>query len=260
MKQLGFLGMGNMASAIAGGLIQKGVLSPRQIAAYDIMQDKLNAFAQSQGFRPCSSAEELAAESDALLVAVKPYYVEEALSPILPLLEGKVLLSVAAGWDYARYEALLPPSVRHLSIMPNTPALVGEGVLLLEERHSLTAEEFAQVRQWFGALGQVHVLASDLMDIGGTVSSCSPAFFALAVEAMADAGVMYGLPRPVAYALVGQAMAGTGKMLLETGMHPGALKDMVCSPRGTTIQGVAALEEKGLRTAMLSAVERVMDR
>ena len=121
MKQLGFLGMGNMASAIAGGLIQKGVLSPGQVAAYDIMQDKLKETARSYGFRPCATAEELAAECDALLVAVKPYYVEGALSPLLPLLEGKVLLSVAAGWDFARYEALLPPRSATCPSCPTPP-------------------------------------------------------------------------------------------------------------------------------------------
>ena len=167
---------------------------------------------------------------------------------------------MAASWDFARYETILDPSTRHLFIMPNTPALVGDGVLLLEETHSLTAEEFGQVSRWMETLGVVRTLPSSLMNIGGTVSSCSPAFFALVVEALADAGVMYGLPRQTAYDLAAQAMAGSGKMLLETGMHPGQLKDMVCSPKGTTIAGVAAMEEKGARTALIEAVKAAMAR
>lgn len=260
MKTLGFLGMGNMAKAISGGLIEKGALAAENIYAYDILPDKLAQTAREQGFQTCGTPEELVKRADAVLVAVKPFLVEDVLAPLKELLKGKVLLSVAASWDFARYETILDPSTRHLFIMPNTPALVGDGVLLLEETHSLTAEEFAQVSQWMEALGVVRTLPSNLMNIGGTVSSCSPAFFALVVEALADAGVMYGLPRQTAYDLAAQAMAGSGKMLLETGMHPGQLKDMVCSPRGTTIAGVAAMEDKGARTALIEAVKAAMAR
>lgn len=260
MKTLGFLGMGNMAQAISGGLIQKGVLSPENIFAYTPHPDKLAVTARAQGFRTCATPEELVERSDAVLVAVKPYLVEQVLAPLKELLKGKVLLSVAASWDFARYETILDPTTRHLFIMPNTPALVGEGVIILEETHSLTQEEFSQVSQWMTALGEVVTLSSALMNIGGTVSSCSPAFYALIIEAMADAGVMYGLPRQTAYDLVSQAMAGTGKMLLQTKMHPGQLKDMVCSPRGTTIAGVAAMEEGGARSALIEAVKAAMAR
>ena len=223
MKTLGFLGMGNMAKAISGGLIEKGAIPAENIYAYDVLQDKLAETAKEQGFRPCATAEELVKNADAVLVAVKPFLVEAVLSPLKDLL--KVLLSVAASWDFARYETILDPSTRHLFIMPNTPALVGDGVLLLEETHSLTAEEFGQVSRWMETLGVVRTLPSSLMNIGGTV-----------------------------------AMAGSGKMLLETGMHPGQLKDMVCSPRGTTIAGVAAMEEKGARTALIEAVKAAMAR
>lgn len=260
MKTLGFLGMGNMAQAISGGLIRKGVLAPENIYAYTPHPDKLAVTAKAQGFRTCATPEELVERCDAVLVAVKPYQVEAVLAPLKKLLAGKVLLSVAASWNFARYEAILDPSTHHLFIMPNTPALVGDGVLILEETHSLTPQEFDQVSHWMAALGEVITLPSALMDIGGTVSSCSPAYFSLIIEAMADAGVMYGLSRPVAYRLASQAMAGTGKMLLQTGMHPGQLKDMVCSPNGTTIAGVAAMEKEGARNAMIEAVKASMER
>ncbi len=219
MKTLGFLGMGNMAKAISGGLIEKGAIPAENIYAYDVLQDKLAETAKEQGFRPCATAEELVKNADAVLVAVKPFLVEAVLSPLKDLLKNKVLLSVAASWDFARYETILDPSTRHLFIMPNTPALVGDGVLLLEETHSLTAEEFEQVSRWMETLGVVRTLPSSLMNIGGS-----------------------------------------GKMLLETGMHPGQLKDMVCSPKGTTIAGVAAMEEKGARTALIEAVKAAMAR
>ena len=125
MKTLGFLGMGNMAKAISGGLIEKGAIPAENIYAYDVLQDKLAETAKEQGFRPCATAEELVKNADAVLVAVKPFLVEAVLSPLKDLLKDKVLLSVAASWDFARYETILDPSTRHLFIMPNTPALVG---------------------------------------------------------------------------------------------------------------------------------------
>ena len=166
MKTLGFLGMGNMAKAISGGLIEKGAIPAENIYAYDVLQDKLAETAKEQGFRPCATAEELVKNADAVLVAVKPFLVEAVLSPLKDLLKDKVLLSVAASWDFARYETILDPSTRHLFIMPNTPALVGDGVLLLEETHSLTAEEFGQVSRWMETLGVVRTLPSSLMNIG----------------------------------------------------------------------------------------------
>lgn len=260
MEKLGFIGMGNMAGAIAKGFLAKRVLKPEDIYAYDPMTEKLREFSEQTGIHGCGNPEEMLEQVDTVLVAVKPYLVETVIAPLKEALRGKVLLSVAAGWDYKRYEAILDSSTRHLFIMPNTPALVGEGVMLLEEQNSLTEEEFQQAKTWFQAVGLVRVLPSALMDIGGTVSSCAPAFLSMAAEAMADAGVMYGLPRTTAYELASQAMAGTGKMILEGGMHPAALKDMVCSPKGSTILGVASLEKNGLRNAMISAIDTVMKR
>ncbi|MDO5346784.1 MAG: pyrroline-5-carboxylate reductase [Lachnospiraceae bacterium] len=260
MEKVGFIGMGNMAEAIAGGFVCSGVIPAQNIYAFDVAQEKLKKTAQTYGFHGCATITEMVSQVDTILVAVKPYLVEQVVSPLKELLKGKVLLSVAAGWDFVRYQSILDDSTRHLFIMPNTPALVGEGVLLLEETNSLTEEEFQQAKNWFGAVGTVKVLPSSLMDIGGTVSSCAPAFLSLVVEAMADGGVMYGLPRQTAYELASQAMAGTGKMILQRALHPGQLKDMVCSPKGSTILGVASLEKNGLRNAMISAIDTVMKR
>lgn len=256
---LGFIGMGNMAEAIVKGIIQKGGIPAGNVYAFDPDTKKLRKMAEELGFNPCKSNEDLVDACDMVLVAVKPYLVEKILAPLEDKLKGKALLSVAVGWDYDRYEKILPAETRHLFIMPNTPALVGEGVLLFEEKNSLLPQELEEVKRLFALVGMVETLPSELMGIGGVVSSCSPAFIAMVIEAMADAGVMYGLSRPLAYRLASQAVAGTGKMALETGRHPGQLKDMVCSPKGTTIHGVASLEKSGLRDAFITAIRTVCD-
>lgn len=260
MDKIGFIGMGNMAGAIAQGMVRNGKIPASHIYAYDVMQEKLRAFAAETGIQACSRLEDMIRSVDAVIVALKPYVVEDVISSVRDLLHDKVLLSVAAGWDFQRYEAVLSDRTRHLFIMPNTPALVGEGVFLMEEKNSLEMEEMEQVKDIFSSMGLVKIVPSSLMDIGGTVTACAPAFISLVIEAMADAAVMYGIPRSDAYELSSQAVAGTGKMLLETGMHPGQLKDMVCSPKGSTILGVASLEKNGLRDAVISAIDTVMKR
>lgn len=260
MKTLGFIGMGNMASAIAAGMLAKKVIAPQEIFAFDLAQDKLVAFAAQQGINACANGEEVAQKSDIVILCVKPQYIESAVRPLKELLKGKAVLSIALGWDFAALSEILDASTRHLFIMPNTPALVGEGVLLFEEKHSLFEDELALVKTLFSALGRVETLPSALMGIGGTISGCSPAFVSLFIEALADAAVLHGMPRDLAYALSSQAVLGTGKLQLETGMHPAALKDMVCSPKGSTILGVAALEETGLRASVIAAVNAAMNR
>ena len=179
------------------------------------------------------------------------------LAPIRYRLEGKLLLSVAAGWDFARFEKILPAGVHHLSAMPNTPVSVGEGVVLLEEESSLTSQELAQVKELLAPLGTVETVPSSQMGIAGTLSGCGPAYAAMFLEALGDAGVFHGLPRELAYRLAAQMLAGAGKLHLETGEHPGAMKDAVCSPGGTTILGVAELERRGFRGAVMEAIHAV---
>ena len=143
--------------------------------------------------------------------------------------------------------------------MPNTPAKVGEGVMLFEETNSLEAEERQERMDMFSALGLVEEIPTHLMGIAGTLTGCGPAFIDLVIEALGDAGVKYGGPRAQAYAMVSQMILGSAKLQLETGEHPGVLKDNVCSPAGTTIRGVAALELAGLRAAFLDAVDGIME-
>ena len=253
MKTLGFLGMGNMAKAVSGGLIQKGVLAPENIFAYTPHPDKLAQTAQAQGFRPCATPEELVERSDAVLVAVKPYLVEEVLAPLKGLLKNKVLLSVAAGWDFARYETILDPSTRHLFIMPNTPAAIGAGVVQYCGQLA-TVEELDDFAALIAPAGLVDPVPESLMDAASAVSGCGPAFVYPYIEALADGGVMAGLPRKQAMEYAAQMVLGAAAMVLESGKHPEQLKDEVCSPGGSTIAGVAELERGGLRAAAMNAV------
>lgn len=255
MTKIGFIGMGNMAKALVRGFILKEAARPGDILAYAPSQEKLRKFAGETGIIPYESLEKMIRDADFIVVAVKPHQIEEVITPVKEQLKNKALLSVAAGWDYGKYEAVLDASTRHLFIMPNTPVQVGEGISLFEQKHSLTPEEFETAERLFSAVGLVEILPASLMGIGGTVSACTPAFLSIVIEAMADGGVKHGLPRDAAYRLAGQALVGTGKMQLDTGRHPGELKDAVCSPRGLTIQGVVSLEKDGFRASLLRALD-----
>jgi pyrroline-5-carboxylate reductase len=207
--------------------------------------------------RALADARAVAEASDVVFVAVKPYLVEEVCAPVADALAGKVVVSVAAGMTFDRYEDILAPGTHHVSTIPNTPVAVNEGVWTCEARHSLDEGEFALVRDLLATTGRVVEVDSKLLGIAGTVTGCGPAFVAMVIEALGDAAVKYGVPRATAYELAAQMVAGAGKLAVETGQHPGALKDAVCSPGGTTIRGVAALEEHGLRNALIKAIDAI---
>lgn len=260
MEKLGFIGMGNMAQALAAGFINAGAIAKEKVYAFAPNQEKLAQNAAHIGFTPIKTVQELTDICDTLVMACKPYQIESVLTELGDKLKGKALISIAAGWDFARYEKTLPAGVRLQFIMPNTPAMVGEGVLLFEEKNTLTAEEHEEVKKLFAAVGLVQELPSHLMGIGGTVTGCGPAFVDLFIEAYGDAAVKYGLKRDDAYRLISQMVLGSAKLQLSTGTHPGVLKDNVCSPAGTTIRGVTALEEHGLRNACIKSVDAIMNK
>lgn len=258
MKTLGFIGMGNMAKAIAAGIVKSGKMEKKDLYAYAPHQDKLRKNAEIIGFTACGTMEELLCKADTVMMACKPYQIEEILNEYREQFKGKALVSIAAGWDYAKYQPLVDATTRIQFIMPNTPAMVGEGVLLFEETNSLEEQERKELKELFSVLGLVEELPTELMGIGGTLTGCGPAFIDLVIEALGDAGVKYGVPRAKAYALISQMILGSAKLQLETEEHPGVLKDNVCSPAGTTIRGVNALERAGLRAAFLDAVDGIM--
>lgn len=260
MNRIGFIGMGNMARAIARGFVDSGAVSADNLFAYAPHYDRLKAFAAETGIHACRSLEDMLPLVDTAVIAVKPHVVEDVLTKVRGLLAGKVLLSVAAGWPFERYRALLDETTRIQTIMPNTPCEVGAGMLLFEETHSLTEAEHEKALRLFCALGEVEILPTRLMTPAMAISGCGPAFAAMVIESLADAGVKYGLPRATAYRLASQTLVGTGRLQMETGRHPAAIKDDVCSPAGTTIRGVEALEQKGLRGAMLAAIRAVVEK
>lgn len=258
MKKIGFIGMGNMAQAIAAGMIQNNLWSKEQMYAYAPNQDKLEKNAKSIGFIPVDSLKKLVETVDTLIMACKPYQIEGVLNEVKDEMKGKSILSIALGWSFEKYQSYVDASTRVQFIMPNTPAKVSEGVFLFEQTNSLEADDRALVMDIFSKLGKVAELPSNLMGIGGAITGCGPAFVDLFLEGFADAAVKYGIPRTLAYELVSQTVLGSAKLQLETGEHPGILKDAVCSPGGSTIRGVDALEHAGLRAACIDAIDAVM--
>ncbi len=253
---IGFIGFGNMATAMADGWIAAGV-APEVMCACAGHFEALQERCAARGMRAYQTAAEVVDASDIVVVAVKPYLIEEIVAPLATALAGKTILSVAWGWDNAKWEELLPGTA-HLSTVPNTPVSVGEGVIIAERSHTLSDGQHAQVLDLLSRLGMVIELGSNVLFAGGTVGGCAPAFIAMAIEALADASVKHGIPRADAYRIVSQMVAGTAKLQLETGQHPGAMKDAVCSPGGATIKGVAELEAAGLRSALIRAVDVVL--
>ena len=262
---LGFLGFGQMGSAIASGLSRfssqasDGTL---RMTAYTPHPDKLRERIASLGLServvPCASAEELAEGCDLLLLAVKPYQAEEAAAGIREKLAGKAVISVVNAMGQGDLSRIFGPDVRTQYVMPNTPMKAGAGVALFEEETSLTAEELSLAKELFESVGTVLTLPGRQMKAAASLTGCGPAFFFMAAEALGDAGVKNGLKRADAYRMAAAVMAGAGRLLLETGAHPGELKDGVCSPGGTTIRGVAALEEDGFRAALIHAVDATL--
>lgn len=259
MNNIGFIGMGNMAQAIASGFLKSGKISGKNLFAYAPNQEKLQKNAALIGFCAEKSLVDMVKKCDTLIIGCKPYQIEGVLAQIGEFLPGKALVSVAAGWVHSTFFEILGEKVRIQCIMPNTPAMVGEGVMLFEQKNSLLPDELSELKDLFSSLGLVEMLPTELMGIGGAVSGCGPAFMDLIMEAYADAAVKYGISREVAYRIVSQTMLGSAKLQQVTKKHPGVLKDEVCSPRGTTIRGVDSLEKNGVRGALISSIDVIMD-
>ena len=258
MDNIGFIGFGNMAQALASGFINSGKTRKAEIYAYAPHIDKLKKNCEMLGINPAGSIGDLVKNSSIIVIACKPYQIEEALGSVRGMIGDRTLISVAAGWDHDRYTKLLGDGIRLQYVMPNTPAMVGEGVFLFEEANSLPDDIRRDVIDLFSCLGMVRELPSQLMNAGMAVTGCGPAFVDMMIEAYADAAVKYGIGREMAYKLVSQTILGSAKLQLSTGRHPGELKDAVCSPGGTTIRGVAELEKHGFRDACIASIDAVL--
>lgn len=258
--KVGFIGFGNMAQAMADGFIRTNALKPEQIFACAKNWEKLCRTTGKRGVHALRSARETVQASDVVFLAVKPYMIDGVTEPIKEELKDKIVVSVAAGYPFEKLEKALLPGTHHLSICPNTPVAVGAGIIVCEDVHSLSEEEYGLVWELFEKTALVESVDTAHLGLAGTVCGCTPAYAAMFIEALGDAGVKHGLTRAQAYRFAAQMMVGTGKLYLETEQHPGAMKDAVCSPGGTTIIGVASLERSGFRSAVIDAIDAVENR
>jgi pyrroline-5-carboxylate reductase len=258
---VGFLGAGKMATALASGLVRAGITTRDLIIASDLSQQARASFAESIGAKTTALNLEVTKGCQVLVVAVKPDQVENLLKEISPALNDKhLVISIAAGISLASMEAALWPGTRVVRVMPNTPALVGASASAFALGKFATAEDAALVTRLFSAVGSAYQVNETLLDAVTGLSGSGPAFVYMVIEALSDGGVAAGLPREVATKLAAQTVLGGAKMVLETGIHPGALKDQVTSPGGTTIEGVHELEKAGLRAALMNAVRAASDK
>ena len=255
-KKLGFIGCGNMGGAILYGALESGVIAKEHVFVYDInpaMRDK----AAGWGVTVSSDDAEVCRNADIILLAVKPQQAADALAMCRDALDNKAMMSIVAGITVERLQAMIDGTPRILRIMPNTPAMVYEGAFALCSDHDFTEDELASAKAVYESIGIVEMVPEHLID---AVSGGGPAYAAMFIEAMADGGVKQGLPRATAYRLAAQTCLGTAKMILETGMHPGQIKDMVTSPAGTTIEGCEKLETGGMRGAVMECITAATER
>lgn len=254
MKKLGLIGYGNMASAIADAIMTAEALELDDIEVYDVSPTACQR-AVNKGFSVAPSLSQLCRDCEMLLLAVKPNMVASVLREAGSALEGKALMSIAAGVSSKKLKEFGGTYfLRILRIMPNTPAMVGAGTMVLCNDTDFTPEERKRAEELMGAVGIVEWIEEKHMDAVTGLSGSGPAYVAMFIEALADGGVQMGLSRQSAMNLAMQTVYGTAKLLQEKGMHPGQLKDMVCSPGGTTIEGVRALESSGFRYTTMEAV------
>ena len=262
INMIGMIGTGNMGSAILRGIVEAEYVRASQIIAYDTNRKRMRELEEDlPGVMLAADCREVAERADLIILAVKPIMMEEVIGKIRGDLQGKAVLSIAAGWTVGMLEkALMNTGCTYMRVMPNTPALVGEGMTALCDESTFSKEDFDFVKGIFDAIGKTRILPERLFDGVVSLSGSSPAYVYMMIEAMADAAVREGIPRIHAYEMAAQSVLGSALMVLSTGTHPAALKDAVCSPGGTTIEAVEELERKGFRAAIMDAMKVCADK
>ena len=259
--QIGFLGAGKMATALARGFLHAGLSSPAELIGSDPYEAARSAFARETNARVTASNWEVLRAATVLLLAVKPDHVGDVLAEIRPqFTENHLLISIAAGVPLARMEAALPAGARVVRVMPNAPAFVGASASAYALGKTAKPEDGEMTQRLFSSVGLAIQVKESLLDAVTGLSGSGPAYAFLMIEALSDGGVAAGLPRDVATRLAAQTLLGSAKLLLETGQHPGALKDMVTSPGGTTVEGLHELETAGVRGALMNAVRAATEK
>lgn len=260
--KIGFIGCGNMGGAMMQGIISSGKCKAADIHAADVSKDLLNARKESLGITTEPDNKSVAEKVDVLFLSVKPQYYEEVIKEISGSVNNKMIIVTIAPGKTLQWlsDTFGSTELRIIRTMPNTPAMVQEGMMGLCPNKNVSEEDLNVVKDICNGFSNTEVVTENLMDVVTAVSGSSPAYVFMFIEAMADAAVADGMPRASAYKFAAQAVLGSAKMVLETGKHPGELKDMVCSPGGTTIEAVRVLEEKGMRSAVFEAMKACVNK
>ena len=259
--RIGFLGAGKMATALARGWVKAGLTKAEHVCAADPLSEARTAFAEATGATALDDNRQVVQRSDVLILAVKPQNMAALLSEIRQQVTAQhLVISIAAGITLAQLADALGKDRRLVRVMPNTPCLVGASASAYAASSTATAADLELVERLLGSVGKAFAVAEKLLDAVTGLSGSGPAYIFLLIEALSDGGVRVGLPRDVATQLAAQTVYGSAKMLLETNLHPGVLKDQVASPGGTTIAGLHALERAGFRAAVMDAVEAATKR
>ncbi|WP_099189276.1 pyrroline-5-carboxylate reductase [Tepidibacter mesophilus] len=254
-KVIGFIGCGNMGRAMIGGVVKSGLLNPQNIIVADGYKGSLDIVSNEYEVNTTMDNKELAKTSDIIVLSVKPNVYNIVIDEIKDFVkEDVVIVTIAAGKTIKDVENAFGKNIKMVRTMPNTPALVGEGMTGISPNSNISKEEVDEVVNIFKSFGKIEIIDEKLMEVFISTSGSSPAYVFMFIEAMADAAVADGMPRDKAYKMAAQAILGSAKMVLETKKHPGELKDMVCSPGGTSIEAVTTLEEYGFRTAVIKAM------
>ncbi|MDO4535398.1 MAG: pyrroline-5-carboxylate reductase [Clostridium perfringens] len=256
-KKIGFVGCGNMGSAMVGGIINSNLVNAKNIIASCKRESSAKNLAEKFNIKTTLNNVEVCKESDIVFLAVKPYMYKDVIREIRDYIDDeKIIVTIAAGVTLAQVEEWFNKDVKIVKTMPNTPALVGEAMTAICANKNVIDNELDMVISIFDSFGKSEVLEEKYFHAFTALCGSSPAYVYMFIEAMADAAVKQGLPRDKAYKMASQAVLGSAKMVLETGENPGKLKDNVCSPGGTTIEAVIELERQGFRNAVISAIEK----
>lgn len=252
---IGFIGGGNMGGAMIGGLIKSELYAPEEVMVYDVYQPAADALREKFEVTIMNDVKALIRESQTIVLSVKPQVLPSVLKEVgSEVTKDKLIISIAAGITLERLEAMTSKDNKIVRVMPNTPALVGAGMAGVCTNINVSEAEKQEVLKIFKSFGEAELIPEKLIDAVVGVSGSSPAYVYMFIEALADGAVMEGMPRSQAYTFAAQAVLGSAKMVLDTKRHPGDLKDMVCSPGGTTIDAVKALEDNGFRATVMEAV------
>lgn len=253
--KLGFIGCGNMAQAMIGGIIKAKLVGADEIMASDGFMPSLERAKEGLGINITQDNKEVVKNCQLVVLSIKPQFYEAVVEEVREFVDPEtIIITIAPGQSLEKMEGLFAKDVKIVRTMPNTPAMVGEGMTAMCINKFVTEEEAKAVKEILTGFGRVEIVPEYMMDAVVAVSGSSPAYVFVLIEAMADAAVLEGMARNQAYTFAAQAVLGSAKMVLETMKHPGELKDMVCSPAGTTIEAVRVLEEKGFRSSIIEAM------